>query len=88
MTETLDPAHRKSDRPLRRLSSRHQPARAATARLNLRAPSATTLNPFAGAHAVGWDLRDDDGAAVGIGIYFARLEVERRTLIQKLAAVK
>jgi len=47
MTETLDPAHRKSDRPLRRLSSRHQPARAATARLNLRAPSATTLNPFA-----------------------------------------
>ena len=42
----------------------------------------------AGAHAVGWDLRDDDGAAVGVGIYFARLEVERRTLIQKLAAVK
>lgn len=42
----------------------------------------------AGPHAVGWDLRDDDGAAVGVGIYFARLEVERRTLIQKLAALR
>jgi len=47
MTMTLDPDHRKSDRLLRRLSSRHQPARAVACCLNLRAPSATTLNPFA-----------------------------------------
>jgi|KBSMisStandDraft_5_1062788.scaffolds.fasta_scaffold42008_4 hypothetical protein len=52
MTMTLDPDHRKSDRPLRRLSTGHQPARAVACCLNLRAPSATTLNPFAALRSV------------------------------------
>ena len=42
----------------------------------------------AGEHAIDWDLRDERGATVGLGIYFARLEVDRRTLIQRLATVR
>jgi len=41
-----------------------------------------------GEHAINWDLRDDRGGAVGLGIYFARLEVERRPLVQRLAKVR
>jgi len=41
----------------------------------------------AGAHAVDWDLRDARGEAVRAGVYIARLDVERRTLAQKLVAV-
>lgn len=42
----------------------------------------------AGKHAIDWDLSDVRGEAVGAGIYFARLEVERRTLIQRLVAMR
>jgi hypothetical protein len=41
-----------------------------------------------GVHSIGWDLRDDRGEAVGVGIYFARLAVEGRTLMQKLAMLR
>jgi hypothetical protein len=42
----------------------------------------------AGEQAIAWDLRDGAGNSVGAGLYFARLEVEGRTLTQKLATVK
>ena len=42
----------------------------------------------AGDHAVGWDLRDGQGRAVGAGLYFARLEADGRQLTQKLAALE
>jgi hypothetical protein len=42
----------------------------------------------AGAHAIDWDLRDERGAPVGVGTYFARLEVERRALTQKVTRVR
>jgi len=41
-----------------------------------------------GAHAINWDLRDERGALVGAGTYFARLAVERRTLTQKFTRVR
>src|SRR5262249_2267318 len=37
----------------------------------------------AGEHAIGWDLRDERGQPVRSGVYFARLEVEGRTLSQR-----
>jgi hypothetical protein len=42
----------------------------------------------AGEHAVDWDLRDEQGRAVNAGVYFARLDVEHRTLMRTLATVK
>jgi hypothetical protein len=42
----------------------------------------------AGAHAIDWDLRDERGAPVGAGTYFARLEVEQRTLTHKVTRVR
>jgi hypothetical protein len=41
-----------------------------------------------GSHAIDWDLRDERGAPVGVGTYFARLEVERRALTQKVMTVR
>ena len=41
-----------------------------------------------GEHAIDWDHRDERGGAVGLGICFARLEVDRRPLVQKLAKVR
>ncbi|HEU4940716.1 MAG TPA: FlgD immunoglobulin-like domain containing protein [Candidatus Eisenbacteria bacterium] len=42
----------------------------------------------AGDHAIGWDLRDERGRAVGAGIYFARLEVEHRQLTRKVICLR
>jgi hypothetical protein len=42
----------------------------------------------AGEHTIQWDLRDERGEAVGVGVYFARLEVDRRTLTRKLMALR
>jgi len=42
----------------------------------------------AGNQAIAWDLRDDQGHAVGAGLYFARLEAEGRSLTQMLAALR
>jgi hypothetical protein len=41
-----------------------------------------------GVHVVDWDLRDERGRTVGVGIYFARLEVEHRMLTRKLATMR
>ena len=38
----------------------------------------------AGVHTVVWDLHDEQGKAVGAGVYFARLEVGNRTATRKL----
>ncbi len=42
----------------------------------------------AGEHAPRWDLSDDAGRAVGAGLYFARLEVEGRRLVRRLAVTR
>lgn len=42
----------------------------------------------AGEHVVDWDLRDEQGRAVNAGVYFARLDVEHRTLARILATVR
>jgi hypothetical protein len=42
----------------------------------------------AGEQAIAWDLRDERGRSVRAGFYFARLEVEGRSLIQKLTALR
>jgi flagellar hook capping protein FlgD len=41
-----------------------------------------------GSHAIAWDLRDERGAPVGVGTYFARLEVERHTFTHKVTRVR
>src|SRR5262245_63956940 len=38
-----------------------------------------------GNHAVAWDLRDEHGNRVRVGVYFARLEVEGRTISERFA---
>jgi hypothetical protein len=42
----------------------------------------------AGEHAIGWDLRDERGEAVGAGIYFARLDVGQRSVTQKVIRLR
>jgi hypothetical protein len=42
----------------------------------------------AGEHAAPWDLRDDEGRAVGAGLYFARLEAEGRTFTQRVMTLR
>lgn len=42
----------------------------------------------AGEHALAWDLRDGAGRPVGAGIYFVRLEAERRVLLHRIAALR
>jgi len=42
----------------------------------------------AGEHAVRWDLRDEHGQSVTAGVYFARLEVEGRTLSQRFTRLQ
>ena len=42
----------------------------------------------AGEHAIAWDLRDQNGRAVGTGLYFVRLEAEGVALTQKLATLQ
>ncbi len=42
----------------------------------------------AGEHASVWDLRDGNGQPVGAGLYFARLEAEGRTLVQRVMALQ
>jgi flagellar hook assembly protein FlgD len=41
-----------------------------------------------GPHSVRWDGRDARGAARPVGVYFVRLEVEDRVLVQKLVRVR
>ena len=41
-----------------------------------------------GRHAVDWDLRDEQRRVVGIGLYFAKLDVEHRTLARTLLTVR
>ena len=48
---------------------------------------ATGTRP-AGEHAIGWDLRDEAGHAVGAGLFFARLDAEGRVLTHKLATLR
>jgi len=42
----------------------------------------------AGEHSTAWDLRDENGRAVGSGIYFARFETEGRTFTHKFMTLK
>jgi hypothetical protein len=42
----------------------------------------------AGETKVDWNLRDDSGRAVDTGLYFARLEVEGRTFVEKITALR
>jgi len=42
----------------------------------------------AGTYAEVWDLRDGAGRSVGAGLYFARLEVGGRTLVQRVAVTR
>jgi hypothetical protein len=42
----------------------------------------------AGEYGVPWDLRDERGVAVRGGVYFARLEVEGRSVTQKVVTVE
>ena len=42
----------------------------------------------AGEHAVDWDLHDEQGRPVDAGVYFARLDVEHRTLARTLVKVR
>ena len=42
----------------------------------------------AGGHAIGWNLLDERGRAVGAGLYFVRLEAEGRSLVQRVAALE
>ena len=46
----------------------------------------TSLEP--GSHAVTWDGRNDAGAPVGSGLYFARIETEGRTRMQRVLRVR
>jgi hypothetical protein len=41
-----------------------------------------------GQHAEAWDLRDASGRTVGAGLYFARLEVDGRTLVRRVAVTR
>ena len=40
-----------------------------------------------GAHAIGWDLRDERGRALSAGLYFARLEADGQRLTQKFVTM-
>jgi len=42
----------------------------------------------AGEQRIAWDLRDQRGRAVGPGLYFARLEVEGRSLTRKIVTLE
>jgi hypothetical protein len=42
----------------------------------------------AGEHVERWDLRDAGGRPVGAGLYFARLEVEGRALVRRVAVMR
>jgi hypothetical protein len=42
----------------------------------------------AGEQALVWDLRDDQGRGVDAGLYLARLDVEGRSLVQKLVTMR
>ena len=48
---------------------------------------ATGTQP-SGEHAIGWDLRDEAGHAVGSGLFFARLDADGRVLTHKLATLR
>jgi hypothetical protein len=50
--------------------------------------SLVDANVDAGQHSVSWDARDDDGARVGAGLYWARLEVDGRTLFRRLTVLR
>jgi hypothetical protein len=41
-----------------------------------------------GAQALAWDLRDDQGRAVGAGLYLVRLEADGRHFTQKLTKIQ
>ena len=43
---------------------------------------------LAGSHVEVWDGRDDQGMPLASGVYFARLEVAGRTLVQRLALIR
>jgi len=45
-------------------------------------------NQIAGAHEVMWDGKDNSGAQVASGTYFARLESDAGTAVQKLVMLK
>jgi flagellar hook assembly protein FlgD len=42
----------------------------------------------AGAHTLSWDLRDHNGRTVAGGIYFLRLAVEGRVLLQTMSVAR
>lgn len=41
-----------------------------------------------GPHAIAWDLRGDDGAALGAGLYFVRLVAAGETRMQRMATLR
>jgi hypothetical protein len=41
-----------------------------------------------GQHATSWDLRDQSGRPVGAGLYFAKLEVGGRSLVEKVVTLR
>jgi hypothetical protein len=43
---------------------------------------------YAGQHALAWDLHDEAGHAVGVGLYFARLETGGRVVTQRFSALR
>ncbi len=45
-------------------------------------------NPGMGRHAVTWDLHDTTGRRVSAGIYFVRLKVASKTLIQRVVVMR
>jgi hypothetical protein len=49
--------------------------------------SLVDANVDAGRHSLSWDARSDGGALVGAGLYWARLEVDGRTLIRRLTVL-
>jgi hypothetical protein len=42
----------------------------------------------AGQYATTWDLRDQSGRQVGAGLYFAKLEVGGRSLVEKVVTLR
>jgi flagellar hook assembly protein FlgD len=42
----------------------------------------------AGQYATSWDLRDQIGRQVGAGLYFAKLEVGGRSLVEKVVTLR
>jgi len=68
-----------------------QPGRVALSIVDVTGRTVRTLatqDEAAGPHAVTWDLKDDRGAAVRSGVYFARLVAAGRSLGEKVLTIR